>query len=100
MSNGHDILQGIPVPPKPWPYSERFLEALRVAAIMHADQVRKGSTIPYLSHLLGTCAIALEHHANENEAIAALLHDAIEDVVPTEQARQTVRWFGEGVHTL
>jgi GTP pyrophosphokinase len=59
--------------------------------------VRKGTTIPYLSHLLGTCAIALDYGANEDEAIAALLHDAVEDGEPTEAARATVWSFGEEV---
>ena len=66
-------------------------------ACRHADQARKCSTIPHLSHLLGTCSIALEHHANEDEVSAALLHDASEDVEPTEQARQTVSSFGPEV---
>lgn len=57
----------------------RFTAALAVAARIHAGQVRKGSAIPYISHLLAVAAIALEYGANEDEAIAALLHDAIED---------------------
>jgi GTP pyrophosphokinase len=59
--------------------------------------VRKGTTIPYLSHLLGACSIALEYGANEDQAIAALLHDAIEDGEPTEAARATVWGFGDEV---
>ena len=78
-------------------YSERLIDALGVAARLHADQARKGSDIPYLSHLLGTCGIALEYGASEEEAIAALLHDAIEDVRPTEVARAAVADFGPEV---
>ncbi len=78
-------------------YSQRFVEALAVAARLHAVQVRKSTDIPYVAHLLGTCAIALEHGATEDEAIAALLHDAIEDVVPTTSARAAVRTFGDEV---
>ena len=78
-------------------YSERLIEALGVAARLHAGQRRKGSDIPYLSHLLGTCAIALDYGAGEDEAIAALLHDAIEDVQPTEHARAAVAAFGPEV---
>lgn len=59
--------------------SPRFEEALHYAARLHRAQVRKGTTIPYVSHLLGVAAIALEHGASEDEAIAALLHDAVED---------------------
>src|SRR4029079_15819871 len=75
-------------------YSARLIEALGVAAQLHANQRRKGSEIPYLSHLLGTCSIALEYGADEDEAIAALLHDAIEDVEPMEEARAAVAGFG------
>lgn len=59
--------------------SERFIHALRFAAERHADHLRKGTDIPYIAHLLGVASIALEYGANENEAIAALLHDAVED---------------------
>ena len=70
---------------------------MAAAAQTHGTQERKGTTIPYLSHLLGTCAIALDYGANEYEAIAALLHDAIEDGEPAEAARATVWSFGEEV---
>jgi (p)ppGpp synthase/HD superfamily hydrolase len=79
------------------PYGTRLIDALGVAARLHASQRRKGTDIPYLSHLLGTCAIALEHGASEDEAIAALLHDAIEDVEPVEVARAAVAEFGAEV---
>lgn len=59
--------------------SHRFTEALVYATELHATQMRKGSKIPYISHLLGVASIALEYGADEDEAIAALLHDAIED---------------------
>jgi len=78
-------------------YSERLIDALGVAARLHAGQRRKGSDIPYLSHLLGTCGIALDYGAGEDEAIAALLHDAIEDVQPTAIARAAVADFGPEV---
>jgi len=96
MTNGVDE-RGIPLPPGSWRYSERIIAALVAAAQIHGTQVRKGTSIPYLSHLLGTCAIALDYGANEDEAIAALLHDAIEDGQPTEAARATVWGFGEEV---
>ena len=59
--------------------SARFEAALPFAAGLHRDQVRKGTNTPYVSHLLGVAAIVLEHGGNEDEAIAALLHDAVED---------------------
>jgi GTP pyrophosphokinase len=59
--------------------SPQFDEALQYAVVIHAGQARKGTKIPYLAHLLGVASIALEHGANETEAIGALLHDAGED---------------------
>ena len=89
MENGIDG-RGWPLPPKPWLYSERIIDAMAAAAQIHGRQKRKATEIPYLSHLLGTCSIALEYGATEDEAIAALLHDAIEDGQPTDAARATV----------
>jgi (p)ppGpp synthase/HD superfamily hydrolase len=97
LPNREHDLQGIPLPAGDWLYGERFLMALRIAAQLHATQTRKGTQIPYVSHLLGACAIALEHGADEDEAIAALLHDSIEDVEPTDEVRATVAWFGPWV---
>ena len=59
--------------------SARFGEALAYAFELHAGQCRKGSDVPYVAHLLSVAAIVLEHGASEDEAIAALLHDAVED---------------------
>jgi len=57
----------------------RFERALTFAAQLHADQVRKGTDIPYIAHLLGVASLVLEYGGGEDEAIAALLHDAVED---------------------
>ncbi len=95
MTHG-DVVR-LPLPPEPWLYTERLLRALEAAALMHAAQTKKGTKVPYLSHLLGTCAIALEYGADEDEAIAALLHDAIEDVEPAAEAREAVWSFGPRV---
>jgi len=95
-----DLLAVMPLPQGPWLYTDRMVIALQTAAVMHAGQYRKGSDVPYLTHLLGTCAIALDHGATEDEAIAALLHDAIEDVLPTKDARKAVRWFGDEVYAI
>jgi len=59
--------------------TSRFRDALVFAAELHADQQRKGGTVPYLAHLLAVASLALEQGADEDEAIAALLHDAVED---------------------
>ncbi len=58
---------------------DRFQQALVHAARLHALQTRKGGRIPYVSHLLGVASLVLEDGGSEDEAIAALLHDSIED---------------------
>jgi len=59
--------------------TERYADALQLAWRLHHGQLRKGTQIPYVSHLIAVSSLALEHGANEDEAIAALLHDAVED---------------------
>ena len=59
--------------------THRFTQAFDYARIAHAAQVRKGTDIPYLSHLMGVASLVLEHGGNEDQAIAGLLHDTIED---------------------
>lgn len=59
--------------------TDRFESALVFAYQVHRDQTRKGSGIPYVAHILGVAAIALEYGADEDQAIGALLHDAAED---------------------
>ena len=50
--------------------SERFTNAIELAAELHSKQLRKGTNIPYVSHLLGVTSLVLEHGGNEDEAIA------------------------------
>ena len=59
--------------------TQRFTHALDYARIAHAAQFRKGTEIPYLYHLMGVASLVLEHGGNEDQAIAGLLHDLIED---------------------
>ena len=59
--------------------SDRFDDALVYASRLHREQTRKGSGIPYVSHLLAVCSLVIEHGGSEDQAIAALLHDAAED---------------------
>ena len=59
--------------------TEKFDRAFAFAVNLHRHQFRKGGELPYIGHLLGVCGIALENGADEDEAIAALLHDSIED---------------------
>jgi (p)ppGpp synthase/HD superfamily hydrolase len=66
---------------EPQPLSPRFREALAYAFDLHRRQRRKGTPVPYVAHLLGVCSLVLEAGGGEDEAIAALLHDAVEDHV-------------------
>ena len=59
--------------------TSRYDDAFRYAHDLHRGQTRKGTSIPYISHLMIVSAIVIEHGGNEDQAIAALLHDAAED---------------------
>jgi len=59
--------------------TERFDAALHYATAHHAQQLRKGTPIPYAAHLLAVASLVLEMHGDEDEAIGALLHDVVED---------------------
>ena len=77
--------------------SSRFSEALSYVAALHAEQRRKVSGEPYLSHLLAVAAIVMEYGGNEDEAIAALLHDAVEDQGGAATFEEIGRRFGATV---
>jgi GTP pyrophosphokinase len=79
---------------------ERFEDALRYAAHLHADQSRKGSGSPYVAHLLGVAALVLEEGGDEDQAIAALLHDAVEDQGGLPQLEAIRARFGERVAAI
>ncbi len=69
-------------------------------AQLHAGQKRKGNSVPYLAHLLSVSALVLEDGGDEAEAIAALLHDSLEDQ-PERTSREEIRQrFGERVLQL
>ena len=70
------------------------------AADLHRDQMRKGTSIPYVSHLLAVASLALEHGANEDETIAGLLHDAIEDQGGAATREEIRRRFGDVVTAI
>lgn len=57
----------------------RFVAAVEFAVAAHAGQARKGTTVPYVAHLLAVASLVLEHGGDEDTVIAALLHDAAED---------------------
>ena len=79
------------------PITARFQEAMAYAAELHANQARKGTEIPYLSHLLAVASLAMEYGADEDEAIAALLHDAVEDQGGAPTCEAIRERFGERV---
>lgn len=83
--------------PATQPLGKRFYRALVYAARAHAAQFRKGTTRPYIAHLLGVTSTVLTHGGNEDEAIAALLHDAVEDQGGEARLRDIRRKFGKRV---
>src|SRR5581483_712539 len=76
----------------------RYAEAVAWAAELHGSQVRKGTSIPYLTHLLAVSSLVWEHGGDEEDAIAGLLHDAIEDTDAT--AADIEARFGAKVATI
>lgn len=79
------------------PYGEKFEDALVYAARLHRDQTRKGSGVPYVTHLLAVAAIVGENDGTEEEVVAALLHDAPEDMGGRERLEDIRRRFGDEV---
>jgi (p)ppGpp synthase/HD superfamily hydrolase len=77
--------------------TSRFKEALCFCTDLHAGQIRKGSGIPYVAHLLGVASLVLEYGGSEDEAIAALLHDAVEDQGGKDTRQLIAEKFGENV---
>lgn len=75
----------------------RYDEALLYAAELHRTQARKGTTIPYLGHLVGVSSLVLEAGGDEDQAIAGLLHDAIEDQGHLTSHQEIARRYGERV---
>src|ERR687883_557332 len=83
--------------------TERFDDALEFAFERHRFHFRKGSRVPYFSHLMSVCALVLEHGGSEDQAIAALLHDAVEDAAKgqgPEVLEAIGHQFGESVSTM
>ncbi|MEO1373497.1 MAG: HD domain-containing protein [Cyanobacteria bacterium J06635_10] len=75
----------------------KFEAALVYATRLHAKQTRFRSGVPYISHLLSVSALVLEAGGNENEAIAALLHDSVEDQGGSQTREQIRRVFGSEI---
>jgi (p)ppGpp synthase/HD superfamily hydrolase len=81
------------------PLSERFDDALVYASSLHRTQSRKGTQTPYVAHLLSVAGLVIEHGGQEDQAIAALLHDAIEDQ-GVETGDEILRRYGERVYAM
>ncbi len=75
----------------------RFLRAFEFAAQKHSGQMRKASTIPYIAHLMGVASLVLEAGGDEDLAIAALLHDVVEDCGGVPMLKEVRRRFGARV---
>jgi GTP pyrophosphokinase len=82
---------------KPRKLGPRFRTAFLFAAEKHAGQARKASTIPYISHLMGVASSVLEAGGDEDLAIAALLHDVVEDCGGAPMLKEVRRRFGARV---
>jgi (p)ppGpp synthase/HD superfamily hydrolase len=74
----------------------RLVEALRFALEAHGHQTRKGTRVPYASHLLQVAGLVLEHGGDAEQAAAAVLHDAVEDCEEVDDSSLRER-FGAGV---
>jgi len=79
------------------PYTEKFEDALVYAARLHRDQTRKGTGVPYVTHLLAVAAIVGENGGTEEEVVASLLHDAPEDAGGETRLAEIRARFGDGV---
>jgi hypothetical protein len=81
-------------------FSTAFEAALVYATTIHAGQVRRKTGMPYVAHLLGVTSIVLEHGGNEEEAIGAVLHDAVEDAGGQRRLQDIRERFGETVAAI
>ncbi|MGA7987168.1 MAG: HD domain-containing protein [Candidatus Dormiibacterota bacterium] len=78
--------------------TSRFAAAFALAYLVHGQQLRKKTGIPYMAHVMAVSALALEHGADEDVAIAALLHDSVEDSVDGEATHAIIQQeFGSRV---
>ena len=92
-TNGTSVV-GRAIPPKRNELGKRSRRALVYATKIHAGQMRKGGDIPYVSHLLAVSALVIEDGGSEDGAIAALLHDTVEDQGGAPRLRKIRKRFG------
>lgn len=76
--------------------TERYTRAIAFTLLHHQRQTRKQSTVPYFTHLIGVSSVVLEFGGTEDQAIAGLLHDTLEDI-SGDLAGEIAGLFGEGV---
>lgn len=80
--------------------TKRFDEAFAYAHLLHRDQTRKGTAVPYISHLMSVASLVVEHGGSEDQAIAGLLHDGPEDQGGRETLEEIRSRFGEAVAAI
>jgi (p)ppGpp synthase/HD superfamily hydrolase len=80
--------------------TDRFRAALMLAFDLHRDQERKGSGVPYVAHVLGVASLVMEHGGDEDAAISALLHDAVEDQGGLDILARIEAEFGQQVASI
>jgi (p)ppGpp synthase/HD superfamily hydrolase len=80
--------------------TDRFSQALNWAEGMHRGSFRKDTSVPYISHLLAVSSLVMENGGDENQAIAALLHDAVEDCGGEPVLQEIQKIFGEEVASI
>jgi len=81
-------------------YSERFLRAFAYAARLHSRQTRKGTNKPYIGHLMSVSSIVIAYGGDEEMAIAALLHDVVEDAGGEKRLAEIRKKFGNRVEQI
>ena len=80
--------------------SENFVQAVSFANEVHKGHVRKGTQIPYISHLMAVASLVMEGGGSEDEIIAALLHDAVEDCGGEPVLDEIKKRFGQNVTSI
>jgi (p)ppGpp synthase/HD superfamily hydrolase len=81
----------------PYTFTDKFYEAMKFAVELHKNQARKGTQIPYISHLMIVAGMVIEDGGDEDEVIAALLHDAIEDQGGARTREEIQKRFGDKI---
>lgn len=81
-------------------FSDRLADAFSYALDLHRDQFRKGGGTPYITHLMAVAALVGEYGGSEDQVIAALLHDAIEDQGGEPTRQEIARRFGDHIAAL